>query len=336
MEIGFFFWPFDTALVDRMATAADRYGYDMIGIADTPGNAMDPWVAATMAAMNTRKARLALVVTNLVSRHPAVSAAAIASLDRIAKGRTVLGLGAGHSGTKNLGMPRSNIAEIEAGIRHIKRLLKGEADTLDGGTAHIPWIKRAPPVFLAASGPKTLALGGAVADGVFVNYGITADNLKQSVQRVRKGAEDAGRNFDEIEIWQIASLDCNEDGDAARKKAGAILAFMAGGYILNTQDLSIQGVPEEFREPILELRRRYSTRPGDADAALVDELGLFDYLAGRFAIYGTPDQCLEQLLKAHKAGLERVMFTVSVASDPAGTVELFGEKVMPRFLEAIA
>jgi alkanesulfonate monooxygenase SsuD/methylene tetrahydromethanopterin reductase-like flavin-dependent oxidoreductase (luciferase family) len=233
-------------------------------------------------------------------------------------------------------MPRSNIAEIEAGIRHIKRLLKGEADTLDGGTAHIPWIKRAPPVFLAASGPKTLALGGAVADGVFVNYGITADNLKQSEQRVRKGAEDAGRNFDEIEIWQIASLDCNEDGDAARKKAGAILAFMAGGYILNTQDLSIQGVPEEFHEPILELRRRYSTRPGDADAALVDELGLFDYLAGRFAIYGTPDQCLEQLLKAHKAGLERVMFTVSVASDPAGTVELFGEKVMPRFLEAIA
>lgn len=336
MEIGFFFWPFDTALVNRMATAADWYGYDMIGIADTPGNAMDPWVAATMVAMSTRKARLALVVTNLVTRQPAVSAAAIASLDLIAEGRTVLGLGAGHSGTKNLGMPRSKIAETEAGIRHIKKILKGEADTLIGGTAHIPWIKHAPPVFLAASGPKTLALGGAVADGVFVNYGITADNVRQSEQRVRKGVENARRNSDEIEIWQIASLDCNEDGDAARKKAGAILAFMAGGYILNTQDLSIQGVPEEFHESILELRRRYSTRPDNADAALVDELGLFDYLAGRFAIYGTPDQCLEQLLKAHKAGLERVMFTVSVASDPVGTVELFGEKVMPRFMEAIA
>ena len=122
MEIGFFFWPFDTALVDRMATAADRYGYDMIGIADTPGNAMDPWVAATMVAMNTRKARLALVVTNLVSRHPAVSAAAIASLDRIAEGRTVLGLGAGHSGTRNLGMPRSNIA---AGVAMSSEIFAG-------------------------------------------------------------------------------------------------------------------------------------------------------------------------------------------------------------------
>ncbi len=110
---------------------------------------------------------------------------------------------------------------------------------------------------------------------------------------------------------------------------------MAGGYILNTRDLSIQGVPEEFHEPIRELRRRYSTRPGDADAALVDELGLFDYLAGRFAIYGTPDQCLAQLLAAHEAGVKKVMFTVSVASDPARTVELFGEQVMPRFRAAI-
>jgi 5,10-methylenetetrahydromethanopterin reductase len=335
MEIGFFYWPYDVALIDRMAGAADRFGFDMIGIADTPGNAMDPWVAATMTALNTQNTRVALVVTNLVSRQPSVSAAAIASLDRIAAGRTVLGLGAGHSGTRNLGMERSGLAATEAGIRHIRNLLTGAADTLDGGPAHIPWIDRAPPVFLAASGPKTLALGGAVADGVFINYGITTDNVRQSEQRVHAGAEAAGRDPGDVEIWQIASLDCNEDGAAARSKAGAILAFMAGGYILNTRDLSIQGVPEEFHEPIRELRRRYSTRPGDADAALVDELGLFDYLAGRFAVYGTPDQCLEQLLKAYDAGVKRIMFTVSVASDPAGTVELFGEHVLPRFQTAL-
>ena len=46
MEIGFFFWPYSVAMVRGMADAAERYGYDMIGIADTPGNAMDPWVAA--------------------------------------------------------------------------------------------------------------------------------------------------------------------------------------------------------------------------------------------------------------------------------------------------
>jgi 5,10-methylenetetrahydromethanopterin reductase len=336
MEVGFFFWPYDVELVRRMAAATDRYGYDMIGIADTPGNAMDPWVASTLAAEACSRTRIALCVTNLVTRQPAVSAASIASLDMLAPGRCVLGLGAGHSGTTNLGMPRSGLADTEAGIRQIKTLLSGEPATLDGGTAHIPWVTGAPKVFLAGSGPKTLALAGAVADGTFVNYGITADTIAQSEARVRDGAIAAGRDPDAVENWQIASLDCNADGDVARKKAGAILAFMAGGYILQTKDLSTRGVPEHLHEPVLELRRRYSTRPGDADAALVDELGLFDYLAGRFAIYGTPDQCLEQLLAAHAAGLKRVMFTVSVASDPAGTVELFGEKVLPRFRAAIA
>ena len=111
---------------------------------------------------------------------------------------------------------------------------------------------------------------------------------------------------------------------------------MAGGYIFNTPDLSQQGVPQEFHAPIVELRRRYSKRPGDADAALVDELGLFEYLASRFAIYGTPDQCLKQLLRARASGLKRVMFTVSVASDPGKTVELFGQQVLPRFRAAIS
>jgi 5,10-methylenetetrahydromethanopterin reductase len=338
MEVGFFFWPFDVALIRRMAKAADQYGYDMIGIADTPGNAMDPWVAATLASEATERARIALCVTNLVSRQPAVSAASIASLDRLAEGRTVLGLGAGHSGTRNLGMRNATLRETEQGIGHIKTLLSGEPAKLDdGGTAHIPWAANsdAPKIFLAGSGPKTLALAGAVADGAFVNYGITADTMAQSIGRVRDGAIQAGRDPDEIETWQIASMDCNMDKAAARKKAGAILAFMAGGYILDAKDLNTRGVPSDLHDAVFELRRRYSTRPGDADAELVDELGLFDYLAGRFAILGTPDDCLEQLLAAHEAGLKRVMFTVSVASDPAGAVELFGEQVLPRFRAAI-
>ena len=144
MDVGFFFWPFDTQLIRRMATAADRFGYDMIGIADTPGNAMDPWVAATMVAETCERARVALCVTNLVTRQPAVSAASIASLDRLAEGRCVLGIGAGHSGTRNLGMERSTLSETERGIRHIKTLLSGEPATLDGGTAHIPWVTGAP------------------------------------------------------------------------------------------------------------------------------------------------------------------------------------------------
>ena len=92
MEIGFFFWPYHVALVRAMAEAADSLGYDMVGIADTPGLAMDPWVATALLAERTRRARVAVCVTNLVTRHPAVAAASIASVDLLAPGRAVLGV----------------------------------------------------------------------------------------------------------------------------------------------------------------------------------------------------------------------------------------------------
>ncbi len=334
MQIGFFFWPFDPALVRQMAASADRYGYDMVGIADTPGNAMDPWVATTMLAAATETSRVAVCVTNLLTRHPSVSAASIASVDQIAPGRTVLGIGTGHSGTQNLGMRRSTVAELEDGVRFIKTLLTGAPSTLHGRSAHLPWVKRTPKVFLSASGPKALALAGRVADGVFINFGITAENIRQSEAAVIRSATASDRYPEDIELWQIASLDCNQDGDAATHNVGAILAFMAGGYILGSGDLSARGVPEALHGAIRELRACYSTRPGDADAQLVTELGLFDYLTQRFAIYGTPEQCLRQMQAAQKAGLRRVMFTVSLACDPVQTVELFGEQVLPALRQS--
>jgi alkanesulfonate monooxygenase SsuD/methylene tetrahydromethanopterin reductase-like flavin-dependent oxidoreductase (luciferase family) len=88
-----------------------------------------------------------------------------------------------------------------------------------------------------------------------------------------------------------------------------------------------------LRDPLLDLRRRYSTRPGEADASLVHELGLFDYLSRRLSICGDPDDCLAQARAAKAAGAARLMLTVSLASDPVRTVELFGEHVLPKLGE---
>jgi 5,10-methylenetetrahydromethanopterin reductase len=328
VEIGFFFWPYHVALVRAMAEAADSHGYDMVGIADTPGLAMDPWVATTLLAEGTQRARVAVCVTNLVTRHPAVAAASIASVDLLAPGRAVLGVGVGHSGTRNLGTPSLPASELADGVAFVKELLRGRPASYRGGTAHLPWVKRSSPVFLAASRPRSLKAAGAHADGVFINYGLAADNVAESEAAVVGAARAAGRNPDAVELWQIACLDCGADGDASRRKIGAILAFVSA-YVMGGGDLAARGVPAEHRAALLELRRRYSTRPGDADAALVTELGLFDYLSRRLAICGTPDECLAQVRAAQAAGVRRLMFSVSLAVDPLGTVQLFGEKVLP-------
>lgn len=329
MQFGFFYWPFNTELTLRLAAAAERYGYDMIGVADTPGNAMDPWVSATLIAEHTTRPRVALCVTNLLSRHPAATAAAIASLDLVSRGRAVLGIGAGNSGTKNLGVGSSKAEALKEGVRFIRTLLTGQSASYQGAAAHLPWVKRAPPVFQAGSLPRSLEAAGAAADGAFSNYGLDAESLRASVAHVARGAMAAGRSPDELEVWQIACLDCNDERAVARKKLGAILAFVSG-YVIGGGNLAARGVPEQFIGPLLELRRRYSTRPGDADARLVEELGLFDYLAARLAIWGNPDDCLQQALAAKAAGATRLMFTVSLAADPVRTVELFGEIVLPE------
>jgi 5,10-methylenetetrahydromethanopterin reductase len=327
MQVGFFFWPYTLDLCERLAERADRYGYAMIGIADTPGNAMDPWVSAAVVARASQRTRVALCVTNLLTRHPAVSAGAIASLDHISNGRAVLGIGAGHSGTKNVGLGKASADELADGVTFIRTLLRGQPATLGDATAHLPWIKRASPVFLAASHPRPLQAAGRTADGAFANFGLAADNIRASEAQIAEGAKAAGRAPGEI--WQIAALDCHEDRDVARGKVGAMLAFLAG-YVIGEKNLAARGVPEPLREPLLELRRRYSTRPGEADIKLVEELGLFDYLSRRLSICGNPQDCLEQALAAKAAGAKRLMLTVSLASDPVRTVELFGEHVLPK------
>ena len=236
MQVGFFFWPYTLDLCERLAERADRYGYAMIGIADTPGNAMDPWVSATLVARASRQTRVALCVTNLLTRHPAVSAAAVASLDHVSNGRAVLGIGAGHSGTRNVGLAKSSAKELAEGVTFIKTLLQGKPASLGTATAHLPWIKRAPPVFLAASHPRPLQAAGRTADGVFANFGLGADNIRASEAQIAEGAKAAGRSPEEIEIWQIAALDCNEDRNAARGKVGAMLAFLAG-YVIGDKNL---------------------------------------------------------------------------------------------------
>src|SRR2546428_8008121 len=111
MRFGFFFWPYRPEDRTQMARRGDEYGFDMVGIADTPGNAMDPWVAMTLAIAATTRVRLATCVTNLVTRHPSITASAAASADLASGGRTILCIGAGHSGVADIrGLPAASHA----------------------------------------------------------------------------------------------------------------------------------------------------------------------------------------------------------------------------------
>jgi 5,10-methylenetetrahydromethanopterin reductase len=332
MRFGFFFWPYTPEYTARMARLGEDLGFDLVGIADTPGNALDPWVAMTLAAAATSRVALATCVTNLVTRHPSITASAAASVDAAAGGRTILGVGAGHSGVANVGGAPSRASDLREGLTFLKAALSGAPTSWRGAPTHLSWIKRPVPVYAAASGPAALRAVGAAADGAFVNYGLGAQHVSRVRGLIAEGAAEARRPASEIDVWSIACLDVAERREDALEKLGNILGFVAA-YILGP-DPAGRGVPPDLVPAVHELRATYTTRRRDMDPALTRRLGLFDYLRARLAIAGTPEDCVAQVRAAEAAGVTQLMFTVSLAADPERTVELFGKAVLPRFARA--
>jgi 5,10-methylenetetrahydromethanopterin reductase len=327
MRFGFFFWPYTPEYTARMARLGEAYGFDMIGIADTPGNAMDPWVAMTLAASATSRIQLATCVTNLVTRHPAITASAAASVDVVSQGRSILGIGTGHSGVTNVGTAPAGPADLREGLAFLRPALGGELASWRGVSTQLPWLRRRVPVYAAASGSRALHVVGAAADGAFVNYGLGPEHVRHGRELIGAGAREAGRSAAEVDVWSIACLDVSARREVALEKLGNILGFVAA-YILGP-DPEGRGVPAELVPAVRELRATYTTRQREMDPTLVKRLGLFDYLRSRLAIAGTPDDCLGQVRAAAAAGATQLMFTVSLAADPVGTVELFGREVLP-------
>jgi 5,10-methylenetetrahydromethanopterin reductase len=327
VKVGFFFWPYTPEYTARMVRLGEDLGFDLVGIADTPGNAMDLWVAMALAAGASQRVRLASCVTNLSTRHPAITASAAASVDRAAGGRTILGVGAGHSGVANVGSAPARPGSLREGLATLRALLRGERASWAGGSSQLGWVDRPVPVYAAASGPAALRAAGAGADGAFINHGLQRGHVAWAEDRLREGAAEAGRDPRALDTWWVACLDCDPRRETAFAKLGNILGFVAA-YVLG-DDPESRGVPRELAPAVREMRVTYTTRQRDMDPGLIRRLGLFDYLRGRLAVAGTPEDCREQALAAAAAGARQLMFTVSLASDPERTVELFGREVLP-------
>jgi 5,10-methylenetetrahydromethanopterin reductase len=326
-RFGFFFWPFSSEYTARMASLGERLGWDLVGIADTPGNAMDVWVALALAALRTERVELATCVTNLVTRHPAITAGAAATTDALSGGRLILGVGTGHSGVGNIGGSPSSPEAFRRGLAFVRALLSGERATLDGTPTQLPTLARRVPVYAAGSGPGALRAAGAVADGAFINFGLERAHVEQARGLLHEGARAAGRSGADLDVWWIACLDVSERREVALNTLGNILGFVAA-YILGPAPAQ-RGVPPELVDAIRELREQYTTHRSRMDPDLTKRLGLFDYLRRRLAVAGTPDDCVVQVRAALAAGARNLMFTVSLASDPARTIELFGREVLP-------
>ena len=314
----------------QQARMAEEAGFDYVGLADSQSLYRELYVSLAVVAQETARVRIGPTVTNVLTRHPAVTASAIATLDELSGGRAYVGIGSGDSAILNLGLRPARLARMREYVEALRAFLSGQSHVYEGHSAHVGWTGGGIPILMVAEGPKTLRLAGETADAVLIHTGLTPGILRESIAIVREGEGAAGRKEGSVEIWAFAK--CNV-ADTREEAIGEIkMALAASGHHAFQFILEGKHVPEDLREPIMTLQREYLTTEHEKlgptrNATLSDELGLTDYLAERFAVIGTAEECREKARAIEGTGVDVLLIT-AIGPRPEEIIRRFGREVV--------
>ena len=314
------------------AKLAEDQGFDYIGIPDSQSLWRELYLSLSVVANATTKVHIGPMVTNALTRHPAVSASAIATLNEISDGRAFLGIGSGDSAILNLGLRPAKMADMREYIQALRTILSGQSYAYNGRSIHVQWSETPVPIVMSAEGPKTLVMAGGIADAVVVHSGLTKEVLADTVARIREGERIAGKPEGSTEIWAFAKCNISDKREDAVDEIKMALA--ASGHHAFRFTLDGKNVPEELEEAVMTLQGEYVTSEHEQlgetrNAALTDELGLTDFLADRFAVVGTPDDCLEKTRVIQDAGVDN-LFILAISSNSDDIIRRFGQEVIYR------
>ena len=139
---------------------AEALGLDYAFLPVNPLAVPDPYVLMAAGAAATTTLRFGPLLETPVLRPPAVAAGSIATVAEASGGRVLFTYGVGDTAVRWLGQRPARIAELEAATNELRSLLAGER--LDVGAAEPAWLRHARPVpvWIAASGPKSLRAAG--------------------------------------------------------------------------------------------------------------------------------------------------------------------------------
>ena len=316
-----------------MVEEIESLGFDHLWLTDSSLHARNCYAYLTLAAVRSSRLLIGTAVTNPATRHPAITAAAAATVDEISGGRMILGIGAGDRPLLALGLRPSRLATVETAIAGIRALWRGEtvdlnaenlsAEHLSTGDlgrgefslsgAHLRFPARADlPVFISASGPKTLDLAGRVADGVILLVGLFPEALDWAISRVARAADAAGRAHPHIAVFAYGAV--AEDEAAALEEARSIAAWFpqTAPYIC-----ALAGLPSELVDAV-----RAGYAGGEFQEAAAAARGLPDDFVRKVALAGNQARTAAQIRAALDAGADSV-HVFPLGRDRMATVRAF-------------
>jgi probable F420-dependent oxidoreductase len=294
----------------------------------------EPFVIYSQILAQTERMIIGPMVTNPGTRTWEVTASTFATLNDMFGNRTICGIGRGDSAMRVAGRKPNTLARIDEAMHVIRDLAEGrEADLGSGTTIRIPWIKNGRlPVWMAAYGPKALAMAGAKADGFILQL---ADlYLTQwMVKAVKDAAVAAGRNPDDVKVCVAAPAYVTRD-DSPEALAHAREQCRWFGGMVGNHVADLVGkygehssmVPDELTEYI-KARQGYDYshhgRTGNPDTAFVP-----DEIVDRFCLIGTAEQHIEKLNALKALGVDQfALYNMQDAKE--ATIDVYGTTVIP-------
>ncbi len=284
----------------EFVAALEAEGVRRIWVIDSQLAMKDAYVGLTVAAMGTRRIGLGTGVTNAVTRHPTVTANAMAAIGEISGGRAFLGLGAGDSALYGVGLKPQKVAEVEEAINFFRAVLGGRQGELGGRQYRLPHVAATVPIYLAVSQERMCDLAGRLADGAIVMGPAQPDMVRRQVGWIENGLKTANRSRADFEVAFVATM------SAAGTLAAALDEVRSWASTQSRLLAHFKELPESLRPFDDEIRHsadsydyaeHLSTRARHS-AAISDDL------TRALAIVGTPDECAERLRALRATGID--------------------------------
>ena len=213
MDFGITFPPYIRAYKD--AKLAEDHGFTHAWFYDSQMCYSDVYASMALTAHHTSKLKMGPLVAILGNRIAPVTAHSIATINELAPGRAILGVGTGFTGRNVMGMPPAKLKTVREEVAVIRDLLSGGDATYREGDIERQIrflhqdhgyinVKDHIPIYMASNGPKALKMVGEIADG-WVTIGLDCDHLRGSINQIKDGAKAAGRPMESVYSVNLTS-----------------------------------------------------------------------------------------------------------------------------------
>lgn len=290
----------------RLVKDCESWGYDTVWVPDERFY-REVYSFLSLCSQNTSIVKMGTCVTDPYTRHPAMTAMAIGTIDELSNGRAILGIGAGISGFAEMGLKRiSPAVALKEAVLIIKQLLSGKPVNFEGKMFSLQNTKiefqTCPdlPVYIAARGPKALEAAGEVSDGVIIGAFASKETLNYAFNNIQKGCIKGGKDFSRLKMVSWAHLCMSEDKRAAITKAKEVCigVLLASKPIISLLGIDVPQTLSDFLST-----KNYGLGK--------EELGkgikmIPDEMVEHFTITGTPKDCVRKAQDLFSLGVHHI------------------------------